>query len=96
MFQRVIELTPDNRWGYTNLGVAYYSLGRLDEAAAMWRRTLKIRPDATDYSNLGTVAFFSGHYTESVAAFEKAAELEPQSFWVLGKLGGRLSLDARK
>jgi eukaryotic-like serine/threonine-protein kinase len=86
MFQRVIELTPDNRWGYTNLGVAYYHLGRLDEAAAMWRHTLEIRPDATAYSNLGTATFFPGHYAESVGPFEKAVELEPQTYWVWGNL----------
>jgi tetratricopeptide (TPR) repeat protein/TolB-like protein/predicted Ser/Thr protein kinase len=86
MFQRVTELTPDNRWGYTNLGVAYYGLGRLDEAAAMWRRTLEIRPDATAYSNLGTVTFFAGHYAESVGPFEKAVELEPQSYLCWGNL----------
>jgi eukaryotic-like serine/threonine-protein kinase len=79
-------LTPDNRWGYTNLGVAYYHLGRLDEAAAMWQRTLRIRPDATAYSNLGTAAFFTGHYAESVGPFEKAVELEPQTYWMWGNL----------
>ena len=86
MFQRVIDLTPDNRWGYTNLGVAYYDLGRLDEAAAMWRRTLEIRPDATAYSNLGTITFFTGHYADSISPFEKAVELEPQSYQGWGNL----------
>jgi eukaryotic-like serine/threonine-protein kinase len=86
MFQRVTELTPDNRWGYVNLGVAYYYLERLDEAAAMWRRTLEIRPDATAYSNLGTVTFFRGHYPESVSPFEKAVELEPQCYLCWGNL----------
>lgn len=86
MFQRVIELTPDNRWGYTNSGVAYYDLGRLDEAAAMWRRTLEIRPGALAYSNLGTVTFFAGHYAESVEPFEKAVELEPQNYLCWGNL----------
>jgi tetratricopeptide (TPR) repeat protein len=86
MFQRVTELTPDNRWGYVNLGAAYYYLERLDEAAAMWRRTLEIRPDATAYSNLGTVTFFTGHYPESVSPFEKAVELEPQCYLCWGNL----------
>ena len=86
MFQRVIDLTPDNRWGYTNMGVAYYNLGQLDQAAAMWRHTLEIRPDATAYSNLGVVAFFRGHYSESIHLFEKAVELEPQTYLMWGNL----------
>ena len=96
MFQRVTELTPDNRWGYTNLGVAYYNLGRLDEAAAMWRRTLEIRPDATAYSNLGTLTFFRGQYAESVAPFEKATELEPQSYLCWGNLADAYRWTPRK
>ena len=86
LLQRVTELTPDNRWGYTSLGVAYYGLGRLDQAEAMYRRTLEIRPDATAYSNLGVVAFFTGHYAESVHMFEKAVELEPQTYYLWGNL----------
>jgi serine/threonine-protein kinase len=86
MFRRVTELTPDNRWGYSNLGMAYYNLGQLDQAAAMWRRTLQIQPDAIAYSNLGVVAFFAGRYAESVRTFEKAAELEPQNYFFWGNL----------
>jgi len=86
MFRRVADLTPDNRWGYTNQGAAYYHLGRLDQAAAMWRRTLAIQPDATAYSSLGVVAFFTGHYAESVRTFAKAVELEPQTYWMWGNL----------
>jgi eukaryotic-like serine/threonine-protein kinase len=63
-----------------------YYLGRPDEAAAMWRRTLEIRPDALAHTNLGTVTFFTGHYAESVGSFEKAAELEPQNYLYWGNL----------
>jgi eukaryotic-like serine/threonine-protein kinase len=79
-------LTPDNRWGYTNQGASYYYMGRLEEAAAMFRRTLEIRPDAMAYSNLGVIAFFTGQYAESVGTFEKAAELEPQNYLCVGNL----------
>jgi serine/threonine protein kinase/Tfp pilus assembly protein PilF len=86
MFHRVADLTPDNLWGYTNQGAAYYNLGRLDEAAAMWQRTLEIRPDASAYSNLGVITFFTGRYAESARTFEKATQLEPQSYAAWGNL----------
>jgi eukaryotic-like serine/threonine-protein kinase len=35
---------------------------------------------------LGTATFFTGHYAESVGPFEKAAELEPQVYWIWGNL----------
>ena len=86
MFRRVTELTPDNRWGYNNLGLAYYNVVQLDQAAAMWHRTLQLQPDAGAYSNLGVVYFYTGHHADSARMFEKAAELEPQSYLYRGNL----------
>jgi non-specific serine/threonine protein kinase len=86
MFQRVTELSPDNRWGYTNQGLAYYNMAQLDQAETMWRHTLAIRADAVAYSNLGVVTFYTGHYAQSVQMFEKAVELEPQSYLYRGNL----------
>jgi serine/threonine-protein kinase len=86
MFRRVTELTPDNRWGYTNLGVAYYYLGQLDQAATMYRRTLQIQPDGLAYSNLGVLYFSTGHYADSARMLEKAVKLEPQTYFFWGNL----------
>jgi hypothetical protein len=38
------------------------------------------------YSNLGVVTFFTGHYQESARMFQKATELEPQSYIYRGNL----------
>jgi serine/threonine-protein kinase len=86
MFRRVTELMPDCRWGYSNLGATYYSSGQLGEAAAMFKRSLEIQPDATAYSNLAVIYFFNGRYAESARTFEEAAELEPRQYWLWGNL----------
>jgi serine/threonine-protein kinase len=68
------------------LGLAYYNLGQLEQAAAMWRRTLQLQPDAQAYSNLGVVYFYTGHHADSARMFEKAVELEPQNYLFRGNL----------
>ena len=52
----------------------------------MFRRTLQIQPDAGAYSDLGVVYFYTGHHADSARMFEKAAELEPQTYLYRGNL----------
>jgi len=61
-----------------NLGAALQSEGRLDEAAAHYRRAIALRPDyAAAYSNLGTALRAQGRLDEAVAAYEHAITLQP-------------------
>ena len=43
-FQKVIELAPDNPWGYTNFGNAYLYLGEFARAEDTYRRGLSFTP----------------------------------------------------
>ena len=81
------RLTPDNVIVLRNLSVAYYFLGRHDEAASSLQRALEVRPSGSIYTNLGTIRFFQGRYNDAVAAFEKAVELGPNSYLYWGNLG---------
>ena len=61
-----------------NLGAALQSQGRLDEAAAHYRRAIALRPDyAAAYSNLGTALRAQGRLDEAVATYERAIALQP-------------------
>jgi tetratricopeptide (TPR) repeat protein len=61
-----------------NLGAALQSEGRLDEAAAHYRRAIALRPDyAAAYSNLGTALRGQGRLDEAVTAYERAITLQP-------------------
>jgi tetratricopeptide (TPR) repeat protein len=82
----VIELTPDNRYGYDSLGGLYHLMGRTDEAIVLLEKSLAIEPTAYAYSNIGTLYFFQGRYGDAVRVFEKASELEPKSYLVRGNL----------
>ena len=96
-FRRVIQLAPDNHKGYGNLGAVYHLLGRLDEAAAMMKKSLAIRPTGSGYTNLGTLYFFQGRYSDAVPLMEKAVELDPNSYLIWQNLADayRWSLEHR-
>src|SRR6185369_4973543 len=44
-FQKAVELLPYSTETYQKLGFAFYTLGRVDEAARVYRRWLELDPD---------------------------------------------------
>lgn len=62
--------------------------GRLEEAAATYRRCIEINPvSAWSYHNLGEVLSRLGDEEEAIAAYNKAIELNPDSAWSLNNIG---------
>lgn len=84
---KVVELTPDNALGHSNLGSALHCLDRVDEAVAEFRRGIGIRPHPWAYTNLGCVLYFSGRFEEAADAFRLATALAPSDPLVWGNLG---------
>jgi tetratricopeptide (TPR) repeat protein len=80
----------------TNLGVALQAQGRLDEAAAQYRRAIAIRPDyAPAYNNLGVVLQTRGQIAEALAAYQQALRHHPRDAGIHGNLGDALLLQGR-
>ena len=77
MFQRVVELTPDNVRGYNNLGGAHQQADQFDQAREAYQKSIRVKPNDGAYSNLGSLEFLLGHYREAADAFESAIELDP-------------------
>ena len=77
--QRVIEINADHANALNYLGYTYADLGKnLDEAEALVRRALELRPDdgyITD--SLGWVFYKKGNYEEALKWLLKASELVP-------------------
>ncbi len=86
-WEEVRRLQPDNLLALQNLGAAYQTIGRDDDAAAALQQALTIKPTADAYNNLATLRFFQGHYQEAVPAFEKAVELGANHFDNWANLG---------
>ena len=60
--------------------IALAQAGRLEEAAAVLDRALRLKPDfAEGHSNLGCVFFNQGNYDQAVASYQQALRLKPDS-----------------
>jgi tetratricopeptide (TPR) repeat protein len=74
------------------LGVAYYQMGRYDDAEIYLQRATEVwklettMPDATQYYYLGLVRQRKGAYESAEVALRKAVEIRPDA------LGYRLAL----
>ena len=84
-FRRLIELTPDSSMGYDNLGNAYLSMGRLDEARQTFGNSPQ--PSRWTYENLGLVNYYLGDFKAAIANHERALNLAPDNFIEWGNLG---------
>ena len=84
---KVIELTPDNPWGYTNLGAVYIYLGEFERAEDISRHGLSLVPkDPNAASNAATAAFYQGRFEQDVSYSQEAIKLRPQEYSYWGNL----------
>lgn len=87
--KRVLQLQPQDAEALNYLGYTYADLGiHLDEAEALIRSALKIRPD-DGYINdsLAWVYYKKGHYEEALKWLKKAEMLVPDDPVILEHLG---------
>ena len=87
--KRVIEINGEHANALNYLGYTYADLGiNLDEAEALVRRALKLRPDdgyITD--SLGWVFYQKGKYEEALQGLLKASELAPEDPVIIEHVG---------
>lgn len=78
LYQEAIRLKPDYHEAYTNLGVLFKELDRLDEAAIAYQKAIEVRPDfAEAHSNLGIAYQDLGLIDQAQRSLERALELKP-------------------
>ena len=76
--ERALALDPGNIQVLFAAGFAARSLGRLDDALAVYRRIIALDPASPGaYGQLGKVLAFSGQDEQAIAAFHKLIELSP-------------------
>jgi len=82
----VVQLAPESRSSYTNLGGVYLKLENYSDATDAYKRALEIDPSAQAYYGLGT-SFYNAHrYPEAVDAYKKSVKLSPTNAMYLGAL----------
>ncbi len=86
-FQSLIDLAPDESDGYYNLGGIYLAQGRYQDAIAVLKKGLGIRPNADAWTNLGAAYMYVGKYEEAADAMKRAADLSPHNHVMWRNLG---------
>ena len=84
-YEQAIEITPDAA-AYSNLGTAYYQLGKLEQARAAYTRAIEIDPgDPLKHRNLadlhrriGDEAAARREYAEALRLARKRLEVNPR------------------
>jgi tetratricopeptide (TPR) repeat protein len=78
LFQHTLSVTRDNYLALKYLGFQFASEGRLDEAVAYYRDSLRIRPGFGDTLNdLGNVLVQKKQYVEAEDQFQTALRADP-------------------
>jgi tetratricopeptide (TPR) repeat protein len=93
-FEQLLELQPDNPEALAKLGVAFFCLGRYQEAESCYRASLEINPmSAETLCNLATV--LQGDPPEAEKYLRRALKINPKYADARSKLGMSLAFSGR-
>lgn len=88
LYERCLRLTENNAPNHVNLGMAYHSAGRFDDAEEQYLAALRIEPEAfIAHLNLGSLNVNTGRPLAAVNYFKAAAALQPDRIDVYINLG---------
>lgn len=88
LLKKVVELEPKHKDAWNNLGRAYLSLGKYDDAIAAFHKQIEINPfDEFAYNNLGLAFQSQQKYDDAIAAYKKQLEVNPLDQFAHGNLG---------
>ena len=78
VFQKSVQLDPQDAEAHNNLGVIMNELGRLEEAETSIRQAIALKPNYVEaYSNLGNIMNVQGRLEEAETSYRKAIALKP-------------------
>jgi tetratricopeptide (TPR) repeat protein len=80
LYQRIIELSPDDASAHNNLGLSLHYLGRSTEAVGILQRGTELQPDFQRvWLTLGFVRSGMGQNDAAKQALKRAVELGPET-----------------
>ena len=78
-YERAVEIEPGNPDALDHLAKARFEARRYEEALALYRALLEIRPEgARIHSNLGATLYYLGRPEDALRSFERALSLDPE------------------
>jgi tetratricopeptide (TPR) repeat protein len=91
LFKHAIEVTSGNRLAELNLGAAFVSEGRLQEAVAYYRDVLRRNPDLAEaHVNLGATLAAMGNLEQAIDHYRQALRIMPEAAEAHNNLGAAL------
>jgi protein O-mannosyl-transferase len=73
-----VKKDPYNPIAHNNLGLAFYKIGKYDEAVRHYSEALNIKPDFSGaHNNLGNALTNQGKTTEAIAHYKQALKINP-------------------
>ena len=77
-YRRALEIKPNYAEAHNNMGLAFQTLWRLDDAVASYRRALQINPDSAEaHNNLGNAFYELRRLDDAVASYLRALQIKP-------------------
>lgn len=82
-YNRAIQLDPAFGWPYTNLALTYLTQNQYAEAILLYQKSLDLltsdKDKAISWNGLGNIYRCIDDYPNAIAAYQKAAELDPET-----------------
>lgn len=79
-YERVITLNPYGSMGYSNLARVYWHHGDNDKTLAYFKKAIDREYSYATLLDLGTYYFYEQEYQKAIMQYEKALELNDQSY----------------
>jgi tetratricopeptide (TPR) repeat protein len=88
LLKRAVEVDPQDKYAWNNLGLAQLALRQNDQAIAAFKKALEVNPyDEFANNNLGRAYWQERKYQEAVQAFNKQLEVNPLDKFAHANLG---------
>ena len=88
LLKRAVEVDPKNKYAWNNLGLAYLSMRKGDDAVVAFKKALEVNPyDEFAYNNLGRAYWQDRKYDEAADAFHKQLDSNPLDKFAHANLG---------
>jgi Flp pilus assembly protein TadD/uncharacterized membrane protein len=88
LYEKTVQTAPQCARAHSNLGEAYASRGRIDEAIEACRQALAIKPRYAEARyNLGFACYKKGRLDEAIEEYKEAIAVEPDYPMALNNLG---------
>lgn len=89
-FKEAVRLNPKYVEAYYDLGLAYKTRGKDEQALASFKKAIEIKPDSTDaYMQSGDIYYKKKDYTNALLEYKRIVEIEPKkitAYTAIGKI----------